>query len=159
MSSNINISGLPTDIVRKLQNGGLDTNGQKPEIKTSDGSGLPCRHCLKYVATGEKYLILAHRPFDSLQPYAEQGPIFLHAEECPAYQSQEELPEVLTSNPDYILRGYDADERIVYGTGAVTGKKDITSRAEELLANEQVKFVHVRSSTNNCYAARIDPAK
>ncbi len=156
MPQRLRTSGLPTDIVRKLQHGGLDSNGQKPEIHVSDGDGVPCRHCLKYVKAGVEYLILAHRPFKSVQPYAEMGPIFLHVKECAAYSPDEGIPAVFTANPDYILRGYDVDERIVYGTGEVTPAAEIGRKASELLANSKVKFVHVRSSTNNCYTARIE---
>ncbi len=53
-----------------------------PERRTSNGVGVPCRHCLRNVEAGRDYLILAYRPFPALQPYAETGPIFLHAEPC-----------------------------------------------------------------------------
>ena len=35
------------------------------------------------IAEGEPYLTLAYRPFPTLQPYAETGPIFLCAKACP----------------------------------------------------------------------------
>jgi Protein of unknown function (DUF1203) len=99
-------------------------------------------------------LILAHRPFAALQPYAEVGPIFLCADECEA-GGGEELPEMLAS-PDYIVRGYGDDDRIVYGTGGVTATEAITARAAHLLADPTVAYVHVRSARNNCYQVRID---
>lgn len=66
---------LQTPLVRKLQAGGEDANGQTPERHISSDPGVPCRHCLQLVAHGEPYLILAHRPFPAPQRYAEQGPI------------------------------------------------------------------------------------
>ena len=78
----IRFNALPTDSVRALQCDGADAYGLVPERKVSDGDGVPCRHCLEGVAAGEDYLILAYRPFPALQPYAETGPIFLHAREC-----------------------------------------------------------------------------
>jgi hypothetical protein len=65
---------------RHFQAGGLDAYGLKPERHRSDGNGIPCRHCLRNVEAGEDYLVLAYRPFPSLQPYAETGPIFLHSD-------------------------------------------------------------------------------
>ena len=65
---------------------GPDAHGQKPEKQISDGDGVPCRHCLTRVAKGEPYLVLAYRPFPRDQPYAETGPIFLHAEPCPRFE-------------------------------------------------------------------------
>jgi hypothetical protein len=153
----ITFEALPTDAVRALQHGGVDAYGRKPEPKISDGDGVPCRHCLRNVAEGEPYLVLAYRPFPELQPYAETGPIFLHAAECERASSGPDLPDMLAS-PDYIVRGYGADDRIVYGTGAVVPTAEIAGRAEELLARDDIAYVHVRSARNNCYQCRIDAA-
>ena len=65
---------------------------------------------------------------------------------------------ILATSPDFILRGYGADDRIVYGTGAVTLQENIVSRADELLARADVAYVHVRSARNNCYQCRVDRA-
>ncbi|RUU76069.1 DUF1203 domain-containing protein, partial [Mesorhizobium sp. M7A.F.Ca.MR.362.00.0.0] len=110
----IQFKALPTEGVRTLQRGGIDAYGQMPERKISDGDGMPCRHCLKNIAAGDAYLVLAYRPFPQLQPYAETGPIFLHGEECDRAAESEALPEILES-PDYIVRGYGGNDRIVYG--------------------------------------------
>jgi hypothetical protein len=121
----------------------------------SDGPGHPCRHCLKNIDAGEELLVFAYRPFPELQPYAETGPVFLHKEPCERYAAEEVLPPVLTS-PDFIVRGYNADNRIVYGTGAVTLTPDIRSYATQLLERPEIAYVHVRSARNNCYQCRID---
>ena len=149
------ISGLPTETVRALQAGGSDAYGNAPERQVSDGDGIPCRHCLRLVGAGEPYLVVAHRPFKTLQPYAETGPIFLHAEPCPRAELASELPEILSS-PDYIVRGYGPDERIVYGTGGVVPVDRIGARSTELLADPRVGFVHVRSARNNCFQCRVE---
>ena len=54
-----------------LQRGGPDAYGMPPERRISDGDGVPCRHCLRTVAAGKDYLVLAYRPFPEFQPYAE----------------------------------------------------------------------------------------
>ena len=153
-----NFISLDTKEVRNLQNGGLDANGQVPEIAISDGARNPCRHCLENIDEGEEMLILAHRPFTTVQPYAEQGPIFLHVKECMAYVNStgEEKPAVLKSSSHYLLRGYDKNERIVYGTGCITPNEEITSKAEALFGDSKVTFIHIRSASNNCYQARIE---
>jgi hypothetical protein len=106
------------------------------------------------IPKGAGMLVLAHRPFGALQPYAETGPIFLWAEACAAGGGVD-VPEILAS-PDYILRGYGADERIVYGTGGVVPTGRIAERAAELLADPRVEFVHVRSARNNCFQLRVE---
>lgn len=149
-------TALDTSLVRALQAGGPDAHCQPAERHLSDGGGNPCRHCLRLIPAGAGMLVLAHRPFPALQPYSETGPIFLCADPCPQGGGAE-VPEILTS-PDYILRGYGADDRIVYGTGAVTPTSQIAARAETLLADPRVAYVHVRSARNNCYQCRIDRA-
>jgi len=145
---------IPTAIVRAYQSGGPDANGQTPERKLSDGGGTPCRHCLKMIPTGADMLVLAHRPFPAPQPYAELGPIFLCAEPCEA-GGGEAVPEILDS-PQYIVRGYGMDDRIVYGTGAVVPTARIIDEAAARLADARVAYVHVRSARNNCFQVRID---
>jgi len=157
-NTKVEIKGMPTAAARKLQRGGLDNNGQLPEVKTSNGVGNPCRHCLKLIATGEDFLVFSHKPFSTTQPYAEQGPIFLHAYECDAYHPDDGLPEVLKDNPEFIVRGYNNVEEIAYGTGKVVPFEEIETYAGNLLAKSEIHFVHVRSSTNNCYQARIESA-
>lgn len=147
---------LPTKQARHYQAGGLDANGMAPERQRSDGGGNPCRHCLKLIPDGEAMLVLAHRPFPALQPYAELGPIFLCAADC-APGGGTDLPDMLASS-DYILRGYGSDDRIVYGTGAVTQTADIPVRAEALFADARVAYLHIRSARNNCFQCRVERA-
>lgn len=147
-------AAIPTDVVRAYQAGGADANGQVPERAVSDGDGNPCRHCLGMIPKGAGMLILAHRPFPEPQPYAEVGPIFLCADACVAGGGADR-PEALNS-PDYIVRGYGADDRIVYGTGGVVATAAIPERAGALFDDPRVAYVHVRSARNNCYQLRID---
>ncbi len=150
----IRFTPIPTETVRALQAGGADANGQLPERHVSDGGGNPCRHCLAMIPKGAGMLIMSHRPFPAPQPYAEQGPIFLCADTC-APGGGAALPEMLTS-PDYIVRGYGPDDRIVYGTGAVVPTDRIAEEAATRLTDPRVAYVHVRSARNNCYQLRID---
>ncbi len=152
----IRFNPMPSDLARAYQAGGADANGMVPERAISDGDGNPCRHCLRMIPAGAPMLVLAHRPFPAPQPYAEIGPVFLCAEAC-APGGGEAVPEALAS-PDYILRGYSASDRIVYGTGGVIPTTRIPDRARELLSRDDIAYVHVRSARNNCYQLRIDRA-
>ncbi|QYK43128.1 MAG: DUF1203 domain-containing protein [Paracoccaceae bacterium] len=147
---------IPTGTVRNWRAGALDANGQPPERHLARGGGNPCRHCLGMVPEDAPMLVLAHRPFPAPQPYAEVGPIFLCADDCAAGGGAG-MPAMLAS-PDYILRGYGADDRIVYGTGAVVATPDIPARAAALLDDPRVAYLHVRSARNNCYQCRIERA-
>ncbi|AHD02390.1 DUF1203 domain-containing protein [Leisingera methylohalidivorans] len=149
------ITALPTEIVRILQDGGPDAHGRMPERTVSDGGGNPCRHCLRYIPAGAGMLILAHRPFPEAQPYAETGPVFLCAEPCERHEG-EALPEIFTRSPDYLIKGYGSDHRIVYGTGIVIPQAQMMAQAEAIFEDARVSYIHIRSARNNCYQARID---
>jgi hypothetical protein len=145
---------IPSTAAAHYRSGGLDANGQAPERRLSDGKGEPCRHCLDMVPAGSDYLIVAHRPFETINPYAELGPSFLCADACVRAEESDALPPMLTSSA-YILRGYSADERIVDGSGKVVAREVLGEEADERLARDDIAFVHVRSSTNNCFQCRI----
>lgn len=147
-------SALPAAAVAAIRSGGRDAYGMIPEPRISDGSGFPCRHCLKPIAAGRPCLLLAWRPFPVAQPYAETGPVFLCAD-CARAPDGATLPAILDS-PDYIIRGYDADHRIVAGTGRVVPTPAIPAEARATLADPRVCYLHVRSARNNCYQVRID---
>ncbi len=152
----VTFHALETEAVRALQAGGADANGQQPGRKTSDGGGNPCRHCLRDIAAGSDMLVLAHRPFRTIQPYAELGPIFLCADACERHVDDGALPPVLASRPRFLLRGYTGDERIRYGTGGVVETPDLIDAAQRIFEDPEVTFVHVRSVQNNCYFCRIE---
>ncbi|HRD78728.1 MAG TPA: DUF1203 domain-containing protein [Hyphomicrobiaceae bacterium] len=153
----IRFVALETELVDALRRGAPDANGQAPERHLATDDGLPCRHCLADIRKGESYLIVSHRPFPAPQPYAEQGPIFLHAAACPRGGGNGELPAFLDS-PTYIVRGYGANNRIVYGSGEVVATAEILAAAEKRFADPKITYVHVRSATNNCFHCRIERA-
>ena len=144
---------LPADHVTAIRNSRTDAYGNTVEVAISDGDGIPCRACLKVTPKGLPFLILAHRPFEGQNAYTETGPIFL-CEDCSGTAPSSTLPDILTA-PTYIVRGYSADERIVYGTGQVTPTTDIAAYAESLLFRDDIAFVDVRSASNNCFLCRV----
>lgn len=146
---------LPTDKVRQLVSGGPDANGQIPEKSISDGDGNPCRHCLNEIPLGESMLILAYRPFGKIQPYAEVGPIFLCANQCKRYQESTGIPD-LYRDRDMLIRGYDINDRIIYGTGKVVPVSNLEQEVLSLFDIPSLSYVHTRSPTNNCYHFRIE---
>lgn len=120
------------------------------------GGMMPCRHCLTDIKAGEPYLILALRPFPSAQPYAELGPIFLHADGCARHPDSQDVPAMFLARESYLMRGYGSDDRIVYGTGRTVAPAAMAAAAREIFADKRVSYIHVRSPTNNCYQCRIE---
>lgn len=152
----MHFTGMSSRDAQTLWSGGRDSHNAIAERAISDGCGNPCRHCLEMIKKDEPFLVFSHRPFEAKHAYAEQGPIFLHASPCLAYASSHgHLPPVLKDSPQFLMRGYSGDERIVYGTGSVVERCDIIDRARALFDNRAVGFIDIRSAQNNCWQARI----
>lgn len=152
----IRYEAMPQDIARAYQAGEPDANNQTPEHHVSDGGGNPCRHCLADIPEGEAFLILAYRPTKALQPYAEVGPIFLHAKTCPRYDGGGNVPAIFRGGSKIIIRGYGHDDRIVYGSGRVIDTEGLNETAAAMFGNSEIAYIHLRSASNNCFQCRID---
>jgi Protein of unknown function (DUF1203) len=154
----LRFQALPTDHVRALQAGGKDANGLAAERTVSDGNRNPCRHCLTEIDRGAAMLVLAYRPFPSMQPYAEVGPIFLCADRCRRHRDTNALPSMFRGWDRILVRGYTTDHRIKYGTGQVIDMTAVESVAARMFSDDTVAYVHMRSASNNCYQCRIERA-
>lgn len=147
------VRGIDTAEVERLRAGGVDANGQPPLVELARGPANPCRHCLQLIEEGEPMLVLSWRPFPERQPYAETGPIFLHAGECPRYEARS-VPDWFVYLDPAIVRGYDARDWIRYETGQVVAGPEIATTCRSILADPQVVYVHVRSRFN-CFQCRV----
>ena len=146
---------LGAELCAAWRNGGVDANGQVPERAASDGGGNPCRHCLQDIPAGQEMLILAHRPFGELNPYAEVGPIFICAD-CQRHDDGPALPPVIATRPWHLLKGDLRCDRIAYGTGAIVETPEIPAYIDRVLAHPDISYIDVRSATNNCFTVRIE---
>lgn len=150
----LRIRGIPTDECARLWRGGVDANGHPALIRVAEGLRNPCRHCLNLIAEGENRLVLAYRPFATLHPYAETGPVFLHAKPCDRYD-REAVPPWFDYLDPAIVRGYGEDHWIRYDTASVVRGREVTRACEAILGDGAVAYVHVRSKYN-CFQCRVD---
>jgi len=152
----IKFLALETPVVHELQVDDCDANNMPPEKVISQGGNMPCRHCLKKIEVGEEMLILAYRPFATVQPYAEQGPIFLHARQCIRHEETAKPPSMFLEWEHLLIRGYTRNERIKYGTGKMVKTQSLAEECAVILSDNEIDFVHVRSASNNCYQCRVE---
>ena len=150
----IRIHGISTDEHERFRRGDLDANGQPPLITRAEGPANPCRHCLALIDPGDDMLILAYRPFSGLHPYAEIGPIFLHAGRCSRYDAGAP-PAWFDYLEPALIRGYDANDWIRYDTAHVVPGVNIAASCDVILHDSSVAYVHVRSKYN-CFQCRVE---
>ena len=155
----IRFTAMETCVAEAYRSEGLDANGHTPEILISDGDGNPCRHCLRDIPKGKSMLVLSHRPFSAPQPYAETGPVFLCADQCDRHLVTANLPDVVETRTEFIVRAYNSSERIIGGSGRVVSTGDISAYARSWMGDERVQMLHVRSASNNCFFCAIERAE
>ncbi len=152
----ITVQGIPSDHADSIRKGGPDANHQPAVVRTAEGQANPCRHCLQLIGTGDDKLVLSYRPFSTMHPYAETGPIFLHMKPCQRYES-DALPAWFAYLQPAIIRGYGHDDWILYETGNVVAGSSLTAECKKILNDDRVAYVHIRSKFN-CFQCRVDRA-
>lgn len=154
ISNKLHVRGITTEDSIRFRNMEPDANGQKPIAMISDGKSNPCRHCLGLIAKSDAMLLLAYRPFDELQPYAETGPIFLHRDSCERYDS-DIMPAWFDHFDPAIIRGYSEQHIIRYDTGQAVSGKELGTACQNILGDASIAYVHIRSKFN-CFQCRVD---
>lgn len=145
------ISAIPTDIADRIRTTLVDDFGNQLMARPEDSA--PCRHCLRITKPGEHLIVFAYQPFAKVGPYAEVGPVFVHAASCKWYANRDTFPEdfrkrILT------MRGYNAEGTIETAELSEAGNPEAT--IERLFSNERVRFIHARNPAWGCYDFRID---
>lgn len=118
-----------------------------------DGRPHQCRVCLRLSSPDEGVLLLAHKPFESSQPYAESGPIFIHERECKPYSNPADYPSEFPKSA-VVLRGYSDEDAII--DAQAVGDQKVEDVIKELFSNQKIAYLHARNLGYGCYMFRID---
>ncbi|MGO9341369.1 MAG: DUF1203 domain-containing protein [Acidimicrobiales bacterium] len=143
------ISALSPDDLRRIRAAGVDDFGNPFDPQVAEAGGSPLRCCLRECKPGESIALISYCPFPWSGPYAEVGPVFVHADECGGYAATSLYPEGFASRRQ-LLRAYDHGHRISDAIQAINGEQ-----AEQilswLLGRPEIDFVHSRNVEWGCY--------
>ena len=103
----------------------------------------------------DEVLLLSYRPLDDNTPYAEIGPIFIHANNCRPYEFASTFPPAFFER-ELVLRAYDYEGRIFDAKVAPRGEAERI--ATSFLALPDVREVHVRHTSYTCFDFKITRA-
>lgn len=118
----------------------------------------PLRCCLRVAGEDERIALISYAAFTAQSPWAEVGPVYVHAVDCGGYSASSQLPAELRTGPR-ILRSYHADETLDYDDiEYVAGGQDIEPALRELLERPNVALVHVRAAKTQCFIYEVRPA-
>ena len=85
------------------------------------------------------------------RPYAESGPIFVHAEPCQRYAATDEYPQDFQEGR--VIRAYNSNHEII--AAEVPDRAGPEAVIARFLEKPETAFVHVRSLTRGCYTMEI----
>ncbi|MEV7275732.1 DUF1203 domain-containing protein [Streptomyces sp. NPDC093111] len=146
----------------------VDDAGQPclPYAVTEDGAGSPLRCCLRPVAAGERIALVSYAPLrrwaaeTGAEPgaYDEQGPVFIHAEECGGPDPDAAAYPFDRPGALRTLRRYDARGRIVGGRLLEIPEaagEGFDRAFGEAFADPAVALVHVRAVEYGCFQFEV----
>lgn len=148
------IRPLPADDARTIR-AARETHGNPVRYVLDADGGKPCRHCLQAGAAGDGMILASYSPFTKTGPYAEIGPIYIHAQACPSYAERDSFPADFAPKR-FVLRKYDAEHNNL--GGELIGERSPESVIAQLFSDSKVAYLHARFFGAGCYAFRIDRA-
>ena len=150
-----NFAYLPIDAatVRAVRETLRDAHGNTLQVRVSDSDSTPCRSCLSATPRGTRLILFAHRPFATEGPYAETGPVFVHADACEPYRRRDVFPPDFRSRR-LVFRAYDATGSIHDAT--VADGADAEATLVRQFADAAVARVHVRNPAWGCYDFAVE---
>ncbi len=148
---------MPTATAERFRRTGLDDRGNALRHMTAtDGTGAPCRHCLRLAAPGERVLLGSYDLPGPLGIYWTPSPVFLHAEPCPAFDAPDVLAPIIARNALVSVRAYDADDQCLYDLGQVCPGAEVGAPLARALADPRTGFVNVHTARPGCLLARVE---
>ena len=95
---------------------------------------------------------MAWNPFPWSGPYAEVGPVVIHASGCDNRHLGDRVPDQFRGRAQ-ILRPYGHDRRIAYDLiRHLRPDDDLDAAIAELLADPDVSFLQARNVMSGCYS-------
>lgn len=145
----------PPDLERVRAQGHDDFDNPVEPFVVQQGGRPPLRCCLREGAPGERIALIAYRPSDRGGPYAEVGPVFIHAGRCDGYSDDAAYPEGFR-HLRQLFRAYGRDGRQVHNQ--IVEPTEVDSVIAELLDRPEIGFIHSRNVLAGCYMFAINRA-
>lgn len=134
----------------------LDHAGNTVESFVDESGEWPLRCCLRDSRPGDELAIVAWSPFPWRGPYAEVGPVVVHAHPCAGAEWGDDVPPQFHGRRQ-ILRPYGKDRRVAYDyIRLIEADNDLAAAIAELLDIEEIDFVQARNVLSGCYSFTVE---
>jgi hypothetical protein len=150
----IRVVAVPTEVAQYVRTEMKAPRYKHPAFRDMATGYGPCRHCLREFMKGEEERILfTYDAFDGIESKPLPGPVFVHAEECERYPEDGGFPAEMKEH-ELTLNAYGRGRRLVAQEYVTDGK--VEEILEQLLAKDEVDYIHVRDTQAGCYDFRVE---
>lgn len=150
----LKIVALPTSIVETVRATMRDPQYEYPAFESLANGYGPCRHCLREFKVGvDRRILFTYDPFAQLETLPLPGPIFVHSLPCERYREDGGFPSELRSHA-LTLNAYARGRKLL--AQKYVSERDIDRTMDELLAQPDVSYIHLRDTEAGCYDFRVD---
>jgi hypothetical protein len=148
---------MPTETADRFRSSGADDNGNRVRKMEVTPDGLfPCRHCLRYGEPGEMMLLGSYNIPRPRGIYWTPSPIFVHAERCARFESENEVAPIIRRGILVSVRAYDNADQCVYDLGQVSPGADVDLPLGRALEDPRTAFVNVHTARPGCLLSRVE---
>jgi hypothetical protein len=144
---------ITQEIVDKVRETGKSSWAKLPASTAIAGGYGPCRSCLKTFTAGkDERTFFTYNPFDGLADLPLPGPVFIHAGECEAYNSDEFPPDL--RNIPMLFEAFDADGKMLQRVKVE--EPMIETQIGDILNVSKTSYIYVRNAEAGCFIMRIE---
>jgi hypothetical protein len=148
---------IPTDVVTEVRETLKAPRYGFPAHSELSSDQAPCRHCLRLTTPSvDQRILFTYDCFDGVETLPLPGPVYIHANGCERYNEQGGFPEEIRTRK-ITFNAYGEGRRLMGQRYVEDGMVD--TAIEELFANQDVRYLHVRSTPAGCYTFRIERAQ
>jgi hypothetical protein len=116
----------------------------------------PCRHCLRTIEAKHRRILFTYDRFTGKESLPQPGPVYIHADRCQRYPETGGFPEALRNSPRTI-EAYAPGRKLKAQEYVADGRYEPV--IEKLLADRDVDYLQINSTTAGCFTFRIERAK
>ena len=150
---NFRIAAIPEETARKVRETMKSAQYGHPAFTDLAKGYGPCRLCLKTFDIGkEDRILFTYNAFEGLSELPLPSPIYIHKDECERYEA-EGFPADLRELP-IALEGYGKASYL--HAREKVNSQTIEQTIEQLFANPEVEYIHIRNTEAVCFMARIE---
>jgi hypothetical protein len=153
---NVRIVAIETDIAQQVRATLKAPVYDFPAHVEVAEDSAPCRHCLRAIAPKDRRILFTYDRFTGKESLPQPGPVYIHADNCPRYPESGGFPEDLRNSPRTV-------EAYAHGRTLKTQEYVSDGRFEpvidKLLADPDVDYLQVNSTTAGCFTFRIERAE